>query len=346
MAAATYSNPGQRIGRIKGQVLKHALHISTVDISGEVYKQPVKMGDTVIFRQVVPFGATAAAPNVFTTTAAAHLMQEGTTPNADSLTTLDTTVQVQKYGALYSYTERQESLGEDDIPGWMEEQLGERLGLVRELIYFGALQGCTNRFYSGGTTRGTVDEALNTNGTNLLDKINRNLRGNHARFVSNVLKSSGSYGTVSVQQCFLSFAHTDAQSDIERIPGYKPVSDYGAMKTVHENELGAVGSHRFVLSADIPKFINSGAAVGATGLKSTGGSNIDVYQMFTIAKDAWGHCAFRGLDAFDFNHISVKTKDKSDPTGERGYVSGTFYDVGLVTNHGWMAVTEHGITDL
>src|SRR5688572_7691456 len=119
MTLATYSSPAQRIGKIKGQILKHAVHTATVEISGEVYKQPVQMGDTVIFRQVVPFGATAANPNTFSTTAAAHLIQEGFTPPVENITILDTEVQVQKYGALYGYTERQKSLGEDDVPSWM-----------------------------------------------------------------------------------------------------------------------------------------------------------------------------------------------------------------------------------
>ncbi len=343
MTTATYTNPGQRRGTILGQIMKHALHVSTVEISGEVWKQPVKMGDTVIFRQVVPFGATAAAPNVFSTTAAAHLIQEGQTPTPDSISVLDTTVQVQKYGALYSYTERQASLGEDPMPDWMEEQLGERLGLVRELIYLGALQGGTNRFYAGGTSRATVDETLSLN---LLDKITRSLRGNHALFVRKTMKSSQNYGSVSLQPAFLDFAHTDAQRDIEQIAGYKPVSDYGKMETVHELEVGAVGSHRFILSADMPKTIDAATSATLGSLKSTGGTYADVYQMFTLGKDAWGHTAFRGLDAIDFNHIPVKTKDKSDPTGERGYVSGTFYDAGVVTNHGWMAVTEFGVTNL
>lgn len=344
MAEVSYTSPGQRIGKIKGQILKHAIHVATLEISGEVFRQPVKQGDTVIFRQVVPFGATAAAPNVFSTTAAVHLIQEGSTPVPDTLSVLDTTATVQKYGALYAYTERQASLGEDDMPAWMTEQVGERLGLVRELIYAGALQGCTNRYYSGGTTRATV---ANTITLNLMDRLTRNLRGNHAQFMRDALSSSGNYGTVSVGKTFLNFTHTDAQRDIEAIPGYKAISDYGQMKPVHEFELGAVGSnHRFILSPDLPKFIDSGVAIAGTTLLSTSSSSADVYQMFTVAKDAWGHCAFRGLDAFNFNHIPVDKVDKSDPTGERGYVSSTFYDVGLVTNQGWMAVSEFAVNTL
>jgi N4-gp56 family major capsid protein len=343
MAEATYASPAQRIGKIKGQILKHALQVSTVEMSGEIFKQPVKMGDTVVFRQVVPFGATAAAPNTFTTTAAAHLMQEGVTPPVDGISVLDTTVVVQKYGALYGYTERQSSLGEDDVPSWMEEQLGERLGLVRELVYLGALQGNTNRFYAGGTTRATVSQTLSLN---LMDRITRSIRGNHGQFMREMIKATGVYGSMGIQPSFLNFAHTDAQSDIEALPGYTALKDYGAQKPVHALEVGAVGSHRFVLSADLPFVVDSGAAIGATGLKSTTGTLIDSYQLFTIAKDAWGHTAFRGLDAFNYNHIPVDKVDKSDPTGERGYCSATFYDAGVVTNHGWMSVTEFGVRAL
>lgn len=343
MGIATYASPAQRIGRIKGQILKHAIHNSTIEISGEVYPQPVKMGDTVTFRQVVPFGATAAAPNVFSTTAAAHLIQEGSTPNADTLVVLDTSVTVQKFGALYAYTEKEDSLGEDDIPSWMEEQLGERMGLVRELIYIGAVQGCTNRFYSGGTTRATVDEPVTLN---LMNRITRSLANSHAKFVRTAMSSSGNYGSVSLQKTYLNFGHTDLQQDIEAIPGYKAVADYGQMKVAHEMEIGCVGSNRFILSPDMPKIIDSGAAIAGTTNLSTTGTSADVYQLFTISKDAWGHVSFRGLSAFKYNHIPVGKIDKSDPTGERGYCSSTFYDAGLVTNHGWMAVSEVTISAL
>lgn len=343
MVMATYTSPAQRIGRIKGQILKHAIHTSTLEISGEVYTQPVKSGDTVVFRQVVPFGATASAPNTFTTTAAAHLIQEGNTPPAESITILDTTVQVQKYGALYGYTEKEDSLGEDDIPSWMEEQLGERMGLVRELVYIGAVQGGTNRFYSGGTTRLTTNAPVTLN---LINRVTRNLAANHGKFVRSAVSSSGNYGSVALQKTYLAFGNTDLQQDIEAVPGYKAVADYGSMKVAHEMEIGCVGSVRFILSPDMPKIIDAGAAIAGTSNVSTGGTSADIYQLFVIAKDAWGHTAFRGLSAFKYNNIKPNQIDKSDPTGERGYCSATFWDAGVVTNHGWQAVCEVTISTL
>ncbi len=343
MALATYASPAQRIGRIKGTILKHAVHVSTLEGSGEIYPQPVKMGDTVVFRQVVPFGATASAPNTFSTTAAANLIQEGVTPPAENISILDTTVQVQKYGALYGYTERQDSLGEDDLPSWMEEQLGERMGLVRELVYIGALQGCTNRFYSGGTTRATVASPVTLN---LVNRVTRNLASNHATFVRKILPPSDKVGTGAIQAAYLAYGNTDLQQDIEAIPGYIAKKDYGTMTPAHEMEIGAVGSVRFILSPDMPKTIDAGAAIAGTTNLSTTGTSADVYQLFVVAKDAWGHTKFRGLDAFKFNHIPVAKADKSDPTGERGYCSATFYDAGVVTNHGWCCVAEVTVSAL
>jgi N4-gp56 family major capsid protein len=340
---ASYASPAQRIGRIKGATLKHSLQVSTLEISGDVYKEPVKMGDTVIFRQVVPYGATAAAPDVLTVTAAANMITEGVTPPAESLTVLDISVTVNKYGALYGYTERQEALGEDDIPAWMEEQLGERLGNVREKVYIGALQACTNRFYSGGTTRATTASPVTLN---LCDRITRNLAANHSKFVRSVMSSSQNYGSQALQATYLAFGHTDLQQDIEKVPGFKAKADYGSMKVAHDLEIGCVGSLRFILSPDLPFVIDSGAAIAGTTNYSTTGTSADVYQLFVIAKDAWGHTAFRGLDAFKFNHIKPSQVDKSDPTGERGYVSATFYDAAVVTHNGWMAVAECTISAL
>lgn len=340
---ATYESPAQRIGRIKGATLKHALHVSTVEMTGEVHREPVKSGETVVFRQVVPYGATAANPDVFSVTVAANQIQEGVTPPVESLTILDTEVTVQKYGALYGYTERQESLGEDDMPAWMMEQLGERLGIVREKVYIGALQQATNRFYSGGTSRATTDEPVTLN---LVNRITRSLAGNHAKFVRGVMAASPNYGSQALQAAYLAFGHTSLQQDIEAIPGYKAKADYGTMKPAHEMEIGCVGSVRFILSPDMPYVADAGAAIAGTTNYSTTGTSADVYQLFVVAKDAWGHCAFRGLDAFKMNHIKPNQVDKSDPTGERGYVSGTFYDCAVVTHNGWMAVAEVTISAL
>jgi hypothetical protein len=284
-----------------------------------------------------------AAPNTYTTTAAANLIQEGVTPPAESITILDTTVQVQKYGALYGYTERQESLGEDDVPELDGRAIGRapgpraRAGLHRRRA--GQHEPLLQRRHHAchGVAAGDL---------NLVNRVTRSLANNHAVFMRGVLAPSANYGTSSIQKAYLAFGTPTCSRTSRPSPATPAVKDYGSMKPAHEMEIGAVGSVRFILSPDMPKVIDAGAAIAGTTNLSTTGTLADVYQLFVMAKDAWGHTAFRGLDAFKYNHIPVSKADKSDPTGERGYVSATFYDAGVVTNHGWMALCEVAISAL
>lgn len=145
---------------------------------------------------------------------------------------------------------------------------------------------------------------------------------------------------------FLVFCHTDQEHDIREIPGFTPCAEYGSRKPMHELELGSADRYRFIISPELSSIIDSGAAVGATGLVSDGGSNIDVYPIIVVAEDAWGDVALRGLNSFNVTHQPHTQKDKSDPLGQRGYIGAIFWSASFVQNDGWMAVVEAGATDL
>ena len=72
-----------------------------------------------------------------------HQTQEGITPNADTLTAVDVTAVLQQYMVLYAVTDKTVDLYEDDIPAEMKKQTGERVGLIREMVNYGALKGAT-----------------------------------------------------------------------------------------------------------------------------------------------------------------------------------------------------------
>jgi hypothetical protein len=149
MGVATYLSPAGRINRVKGEILAHAVPVEVLGITGNNKSMPKKEGDTIIFRRWLPFGGattSAATINQWVVTVSSHATQEGVTPAPDSLTPQDITVIMQQYSCLYMYTDRQDDLHEDDLPSEMKRQTGQRMGLVRELIRYGALRGCTNVF--------------------------------------------------------------------------------------------------------------------------------------------------------------------------------------------------------
>lgn len=226
----------------------------------------------------------------------------------------------------------------------MKKQVGERVGLVREMIRFGELKGCTNKYYGGtGSSRATVNGKITLN---LLRKISRNLQANHAKRITSILAPSPNFATAPVEASYLVFCHTDLEADIRDLPGFKHVSEYGQRKPVNEYEIGSVENFRFITSPELIPVQDGGASVGSTGCYSTSASNIDVYQVVVAAEDAWGQVSLRGANSISPTMMMPGQADKADPLGQRGYIGAKFYMTCVLLNQGHMAIAEVGTSSL
>lgn len=353
MSMQTFGLSPGRINKFKGQILKHAVPQECLSKGGRQVPMPKNSSDTYVARRWIPYGATAAQPNQFlgTTTAVdrgnsvvqAHQIAEGITPTPDSIVPQDVSVVVQQFGCLYGFTDKTYELYEDDVPEAMTEQIGERVTLVNELIVFGALKACTNQFYGGtGTSRATVNGGITLP---LLRKIAKSLMANHGMMVTRVLSASNKYGTDAVAAGFIVYCHTDLEPDIRDLPGFIPAEKYASGSPM-ANELGKCERFRFVTSPEFASILDGGAAVGATGLQSNLGANIDVYQFIVAAEDAWSQIAVRGINSLDPTYLPPGQKSKSDPHGQRGYAGTTWWKAVMVENNGWLAVGNVGAKSL
>ncbi len=142
MSIQNYATATPRIGKLKGRILKYAIPVEVLGITGANEDIPKNMSDTVVFRRWLPFGGVdnkwITGTNV-DTFAPDHQVAEGITPTADTLSPTDVTATLVEYGVLYSVTNRTVDLHEDDIPEPMKKQTGLRVGLVREMVRYGAL---------------------------------------------------------------------------------------------------------------------------------------------------------------------------------------------------------------
>ncbi len=346
MAQQTYGLHAGRINEVKGETLAHAVHVEVLALGCKMKRMPRNAGDNITYRRWLPFGATSTDQNTQNRPAAvasAHITQEGVTPAADTMTPVDVNVVQQQYACLYAYTDKTADLYEDDIPEEMKIQTGERMGLVREMIRYGALKAGTNVIYAGGTSRATTDEPLTLK---LIRRMTKTLKSNHAKKKTRILSPSPNYDTHSIEAAYLVFVHTDLEPDIRDLPGFTKVADYGSRNTISEYEFGSCEEFRFLCSPELSAYADAGAAVGATGLVSTGGSNIDVYPVIVMGEDACYDVALRGLNSFDVIHLPHTQKDKSDPLGQRGYVGAKFWAAVSIVNGGWMGIIECGATDV
>lgn len=318
-------------------------------ITGQQRQYNKNSGRTVVYRRYLPYSATLTPPthnsiNRMSVEPAAHMLTEGVTPTADTLTPQDISVTFQQYGCLYQLTDVAADLYEDDVPAEMKQQCGERVALVREMIRYGVLKACANVFYAGGgSSRSAVNAAITLN---LLRKISRALQANHAKRITKILEPSVDISTKPIEAGYLVFVHSDAESDIRNLAGFTPTAEYGSRKVIHPNELGSCENFRFITSADLAPYAGAGAAVGSTGMFSAGGANVDVYPFIVVGEDAWGQIALRGADSLEPSYIPPNKADKSDPLGQRGFVGAKFYMNAVLLNEGWMAVAEAGVSSL
>lgn len=346
MAQFQTTAPAERIGKLKGEILAHAVATEVLGITGLQRALPKNNGRTVVYRRYLPFGAantdwnTRNRPAV---SAAAHELTEGVTPTADTLVPQDITVTIKQYGCLYQLTDQVVDTYEDDVPAEMKKHCGERVGLLREMIRYGVIKSCTNVFYAGAaaSSRVTVSAKITLN---LLRKVSRNLQANHAKRVTGILAPSINIATKPVEASYLVFVHTDAEADIRDLQGFVHVSAYGSRKPVHAQEIGSCENFRFITSPELAPYLAAGADVASTGLMGT--AKVDVYPFIMVGEEAWGQLALRGADSIDPTYIPPGVKDKSDPLGQRGYVGAKFYMQCMLLNEGWMAVVEAGVSAL
>ena len=343
----TYDMNPQRLGRFKGEILKHAEPMEMLCKMGRAVKYPRNNSDTYTARRYLPYGATSASAtsqNTFfqngtgdrgNAIVQAHQTQEGVTPLPDSISSVDVTVVIQEYAFLYGFTNKTFDFYEDDIPKEINKQIGERVTFVSEMIAYGVLRSCTNVYYGGaGTTIATVNGPVSLG---QLQRIVENLRDNHAKMVTSQVSASALFGTEPIAAGYLVYCSTRLAADIRKMAGYTPIEKYASVKPM-PGELGKVEEFRFIGHPDLPGLQDAGAAVGATDCRSTTGVNLDVYPMIVVGEDAWSRVSVRGKDALKPTYLPPGVASKSDQFGQRGYAGTLWYSGMMIENHGWMAL--------
>ncbi len=347
MSGHKFATDTARIGAVKGMMLETAMFEEDLSSAGDTVQMQKNSGKTYKWKRfLLPSGTdnvwiAAGGDDEFVDQ---HKTAEGVTPQAESVTsTIITAVPIQ-YSCLYSYTNEVAELYEDDIPAQEVEFAGQRIRLVRQMHNYGKLKAATNAFYAGGSSTATVAGVISKA---LLDKVKRDLKRFYCKPQYKALSSGPNYAVYPIQAAYPVYAHTDLESDIRALPGFKDVSEYGVQKPLSPNEIGSFGQFRFILAPELTYYPGGGVVVAsAPTLKADDSTNVDVYPMIVLGANAFKQVALRGMNSIDANHIPHGVRDKSDPGGQRGYVWASTWHAAEITNQDWMAVVEVGATDL
>jgi N4-gp56 family major capsid protein len=353
MAIQNYSTVASRnLIRAAQGMLEHAQPITVLGDFGTQREMPQNSTDTLVFRRTLPFGASTAGTTIENSsryvgtpdiTASNFVLAEGVTPNSNTISFQDVTVQLQQYGVLFKYSSKTEQLYEDDIPGEMVKLTGETLAEVMELVRYGVLKAGSTVIYANGSSRAAINTAISLNA---IRKAARTLESNRCRRVTSRLAPGVNFGTRAVQPAYVVFCHTDAVSDVRNLPGFTRVEEYGTFKPIHDREIGACEDFRFISSPLLKSFLAAGASVGSSGMLSVGAANVDVYPFIVIGEDAWGQVALKGMSAIKPVVLKASQTNHANPLGQFGYVGASTWFATVRLNDAWMARIEAGVTAL
>ena len=329
--------------RAEMRMLKHAEPIIVLGSFGTQKEQPLKKTDTVVFRRLKPFNATASeVPDI---TAANFVTSEGVTPTANTIDYTDVTCVLSQYAVLFKFTSKAQLLYEDNIPDDMSKLTGETMAEVAEKVAYGQIKAGSSIIYANGTTRVGLDTAISLNKLRLAA---RTLESNRGKKVTSSIKSGPDFGVSSVESAYIVFVHTDISADIRDIAGFTKRVDYGtAIKPVHAREIGAVEEFRFVTSPLFTPYLAAGAADDST-MVSAGEANNDVYPSIVMAEDAWGHLSLKGhgYTGISPTIIPASVKNHANPSGMFGYVGADFWYNCVRLNENMMIRVESCATEL
>ncbi len=352
MAIQNYGTVASRnLIRAAQGMLEHAQPITVLGDFGTQREMPQNSTDTLVFRRTLPFGASTTGTTIEDSsryvgtpdiTASNFVLAEGVTPNANTISFQDVTVQLQQYGVLFKYSSKVEQLYEDDIPGEMVKLTGETLAEVMELVRYGVLKAGSTVVYANGSSRSAVNTAISLNA---LRKSARTLESNRARRVTSRLAPGVNFGTRAVQPAYIVFCHTDAVADIRNLPGFTRVEEYGSFKPIHDREVGACEDFRFISSPLLKSFAAAGSGT-LNGMLSVGGANVDVYPFIIIGEDCWGQVALKGMSAIKPIVLKASQTNHANPLGQFGYVGASTWFATVRLNDAFMARIEAGVTAL
>lgn len=271
---------------------------------------------------------------------------EGVTPAPDVMTFTDVQATLQQFGRRVQISDVIADTHEDPVLMEMTEAMGEVAAQTQELVIYNALRGGTNVIYSGGTTRATVNASMaGASGAAALNRLIRQLNRQNAQKITSMVQGSDKVGTVPIRPAWVVFCHPDLQIDLESIPGWRALAEYGSYQPLMPNEMGSFKDLRFLASTLYSPFLATGAS-GSTlltnGLGGGATGNADVYPLIAVGKDAFATVTLAGANAVSPTVVNPKPSD-SDPLGQRGHVGFKMWGTACILNDAWMVRVECGV---
>ena len=318
-------------------LLENASMALLYDKFGQTRPMPANKGTRINFRRYgkLPVNMTP--------------LGEGVTPTGKKLSVTDIYATIKQYGDYVMLTDWLMMTGLDpNILDIAENVLSVQLSETKDTLARDILVAGTSVRYGGGVSaRTSIVTALSDDD---LDSVIRTLEGNDAKKINKITTAGSGINTSPISASYIGITHPHCRRDIQNRSGFVPVAEYASRDSLSTEsgeivEIGSTPGIRWLASTNAKIVIDSGGAIGATGLVSTSGTLIDTYISLILGKNAYG--------TVPLQKESVKTIIKQlgsagteDALDQRATVGHKFATTTKILNDDYMIRIEHGVTSL
>lgn len=248
-------------------------------------------------------------------------LTEGTQPTPVQLAKTDITATVAQYGNVVESTDMVDLINVESVLTETNEILGENSGESLDEIARDILVAGSTVNYANGSARTDVNTILTGQ---MLEKASRTLKRNNAQMITKMIKAGVGVGTAPIRPGFWSIIHPDVEYTLENIPGFKHVVEYASQGPVDPDEIGAYKNIRFLSTTKAKIWTDAGGVVSGA-VRSTTGTNCDVYAILIFADNAYGITELRGQGLKNYYKApgSAGTADTLDQKWSAGWKATT-----------------------
>lgn len=256
---------------------------------------------------------------------------DGVTPAGKQLSVTTIYATVEDYGDYVMITDKVLRETEDAI--WAEvsdvlvEQANDSLDCVtREKLMLGS-----NVLYAGSNNTDTNEVAAqDLPSVANLKSISLLLRNANAKKITDFVRPDQGYATTPVRPCYVGITSPSAIELFKGLTGWEHAEKYANMSNLLPEEQGRINDIRFVETTNAK-------------VKEDGGtSNIDVYTLLVIGKNAYGVTLMDGMST----NIYIKLPSEAgaeDPIEQRASAGWKVSKTARILNEDWMVRYEFAI---
>lgn len=257
------------------------------DQFGQKHPIPKNGGKTIEFRKYSPLPKLTTA------------LQEGVTPDGQSLTVTNVTATIAQYGGYVTLSDILLLTAIDNNLVQATKLLGNQAGATLDTITREVLNGGTNVIYSGGVaSRSALKGGSETAADNCyltVDDIKKAVRA---------LKNQN---TNKIDDSYVAIIHPDVAYDLTNDPAWVNPHEYVDTENIYSGEIGRIAGVRFVETTEAKIWAGAGASSRA------------VYSTLVLGENAYGVTEITGGG---LQHIvkQLGSAGTADPIDQRATV--------------------------